>query len=64
MAVLATLGSNAAFAQTGKAATTSANTASSNGMAWGVGLGSLAVLATVVGLTASSAASSPSTYSH
>jgi len=55
---------NSTFAQTtGKGATTSANVASDN-FAWGIGLGALAALGVVVGVTAASAASSPSTFSH
>lgn len=43
--------------------TPSRPTASSDEFAWGVALGSLAILGVVVGLTASSAAATPSTYS-
>jgi hypothetical protein len=68
IAVLAMVGSNSAFAQNnnmGKGAAASTNTGSSNGyMSWLVGLGSLAVLGTVVGLSAASASSSPSTFGH
>jgi hypothetical protein len=67
IAVLAMVGSNSAFAQSnmGKGAAASTNTGSSNGyMNWLVGIGSLAVLGTVVGLSASSAASSPSSFGH
>jgi hypothetical protein len=63
LTVLATVAGNAAFAQTGRGAKASADTGSS-GMAWGIGLGGLAVLGVVVGVTASSAASTPSTFSH
>jgi len=65
MAVIAIMGSNAAFAQsnTGKAAAASANTGSNN-MAWLVGIGTVGVLGTVVGITAASASSEPSTYGH
>lgn len=59
LTAVALLGSNAAFAQTGgtgKAATASRNTASSNGFAWGIGLGALAVLGIVVGFTCGMAA--------
>ena len=61
--VLTLLAGNSAFAQTGQGAN-AGSSAGSDGMAWGVGLGALAVLATVVGITAASAASSPSTFSH
>ena len=69
MAVLAILGTNTTFAQSnnsnmGKGAAAGSNTGSNGGMAWAVGLGSLAVLATVAGITAASASSDPSTYSH
>lgn len=47
----------------GQAAVDSAN-AGSNGFAWGFAIGGLAVIGTVVGITAASAASSPSTFSH
>ena len=40
------------------------NTASNDEFAWGIGLGALAVLGAIVGLTASSAASTPPTYSN
>lgn len=58
--------SNAGFAQqqTGRGAAAGKTNGSSDGFAWGIGLGGLAVLATVVGLTASSATSTPSTFSH
>ena len=67
MAVLAMLGSNDAFAQsnkTGKGAAESTSGGMSNGMAWAVGLGALGVLGTVVGVTAASAAGSPSSFGH
>lgn len=64
MAVLAMMGSNTAFAQsnTGKAAAASANTGSN--MSWLVAIGTIGVLGTVVGITAASASSTPSTYGH
>ena len=72
IAVLAMVGSNSAFAQSynskndmGRGSAASTNTGSSNGyMNWVVGIGSLALLGTVVGLSASSAASSPSSFGH
>ena len=36
----------------------------SNHMAWGIGLGTLAVVGLVVGLTAGTSASDPSSFSH
>lgn len=68
LTVFAMLGGNTVYAQnkgtqTGQAASNSAS-AGNGGMAWAVGLGTLAVVATVVGVAASSASSSPSTYSH
>ena len=67
--VVATLGSNAAFAQstnntTGKGAVAGKNGASNNAFAWGIGLGTLAVVGTVVGLVAASASGSPNSFSH
>jgi len=66
LAVAAMLGSNAAFAQTtGRGASqATTNAGGNNGMAWAIGLGCLGVVATVVGITAASAASSPSTFGH
>ncbi|HLB53266.1 MAG TPA: hypothetical protein VJK48_06145 [Chlamydiales bacterium] len=65
MGVVAMLGSNAAFAQdTGKGANAGTQAGYTSDAAWGVGLGCLAVLATVVGITAASASNSPSTFSH
>ena len=56
---------NPAFAQQkGKAAATSSKTASDGNFAWGIGLGALAALGVVVGITVSSATESPSTFSH
>ncbi len=69
LAILAMLGTNEAFAfardrpATGKGAAAGAN-AGSNKMVWLVGLGTAALVGTVVGLAASSAAREPSTYSH
>ena len=74
MAVLAMVGSNSAFAQNnsdssdrnmGRGSSVSTNAACCNNyMGWLVGLGSLAVLGTVVGLSASSGASDPSSFGH
>jgi hypothetical protein len=69
VAVLATFGTNAAFAQTATPATTgkgaaAARTKGSNAFAWGIGLGALAVVGTVVGIVAASASSDTSTFSH
>ncbi len=67
MAVVAMLAGNAAFAQgnMGRGAQQGTTYASNDdSFAWGIGLGGLAVLGIVVGLTAASAASSPSTFSH
>ncbi|HEY4255383.1 MAG TPA: hypothetical protein VGM34_03445 [Chlamydiales bacterium] len=65
-AVLATLGTNAAFAQpatTGKGAA-AARTNGSNAFAWGITLGAVAVVGTVVGIVAASASSNSSSFSH
>ena len=73
LTVLALIGSNTLSAQnttpttnykSGQGATESSSTGSQNGFAWGIGLGALAVIGTVVGLAASSASSSPSSFSH
>ena len=71
MAVLAMVGSNSAFAQSsqnnnsmGKGAAAGTSNGNSGGMAWLVGLGALAVLGTVVGITVATATSSPSSYGH
>jgi purine-cytosine permease-like protein len=66
LAVVLMMGSNSAFAapmNSGKGAAASSNTESDD-FAWVVGLGALAVLATVVGITAASASSTPSTFGH
>ena len=64
----ATLAGNVGFAQSnnknmGKGAAAAKNSGS-DGFAWGIALGALAVLGVVVVLTAGSASSSPSSYSH
>jgi len=68
MATVAMLGVNSGFAQsqqTGKSASSSCQaTCANGGMVWLIGLGSLAVLATLVGVTVSSSASTPSTFGH
>ena len=65
LAIVATLVGNAAQAQTtGRAAASAKQTVNNNDdFSWGIGLVSIAVLATVVGLTAASAASTPNSYS-
>lgn len=62
-ALVASLTSNVGFAQSAGRGS-QAGSSGSTEMAWGVGLVGLGVVATVVGLTAASAASSPSTFSH
>ena len=69
LATVAVLMSNGAFAQTAKSkgqanAAQAGNMSSSDNFAWGIGLGALAVVGVVVGITAASASSSPSTFSH
>ena len=68
LAVFAMLGVNTTFAQssreTGKGAASGCAATCNGGMVWLVALGSLAVIGTVVGLTASSASSTPSTFGH
>ncbi|MDE3055130.1 MAG: hypothetical protein KGI80_00315 [Verrucomicrobiota bacterium] len=63
--LIAMLGNNGLFAQEmmNKAPQNGSCPSYNTEAAWGVGLGCLAVLATVVGITVSSAASTPSTYS-
>lgn len=62
---LATLTANAGFAQqqTGKAAVAGKKGAS-NGFAWGLAIGTIAVIGAVVGIVAATSSSSPSTFSH
>jgi len=66
VAAFTMLSSNVAFAQSrGSGASSSATSASDNKMVeWGVGIGVLAVVATVVGISVAYAASTPSTYGH
>ncbi len=68
LAVMATLVGNSAFAQndmyTGRGANSAKSTATNNDFQWVIGLGGLAILGVVVGLTAASAASTAPTYSH
>lgn len=61
---LATLTANAGFAQqqTGKAA--AAGKQNSSKFAWGVAVGTVAVVGAVVGIVAATSSSSPSTFSH
>lgn len=65
MAVIATLAGNAAYAQqsmtTGKGAAAATSRRANESLAWGIGLGALAVLGAVVGLTAAAAENSKST---
>jgi len=67
VAAFAMLGTNAAFADTtsstGKAAS-AGKSSGSNAFAWGIGLGTLAVVGTVVGVVAATASSSSSSFSH
>ena len=64
MLVFAVLGNNTAFAQTtGKGAGASSE-AGSSGMAWGIALGTVAVVATVVIATTLAATTAPSSHSH
>ena len=72
VAAFAMLGTNAAFAQTstnnnagttGKAAA-AGKSSGSNAMAWGIAVGALAVVGTVVGVVAATAAGSTSSFSH
>lgn len=56
---------NPAFAQQkGKGASASSKTASDGNFAWGIGLGALAALGVIVGVTVASATNTPSTFSH
>jgi hypothetical protein len=48
---------------TGRGAVNGTNSGSSS-FAWGMGLGGLAIIGTVVGVVAATASSSPSTFSH
>lgn len=64
IATVATLTNSSAFAQTTKStgAAAQAGTYSSDSFAWGIGLGALAVVATVVGVTVASAVSTNSSH--
>lgn len=68
LAAVATLTSNGAFAQDNTkkmgSGAQAATSSSSDNMAWGIGLGALAVVGVVVGLTAGTSAGSTSSYSH
>ena len=68
VAVLATLVGNVGHAQTSKPKSGSGAQAGTystyDNFAWGIGLGGLAVLGTVVGVTVAGALGSQSTYSH
>ena len=70
LAVIATLSGNSALAQTsnnsqamGQGAQAGAYSTQDN-FAWGIGLGALAVIGTVVGLAAGTAASNSNSFSH
>jgi hypothetical protein len=64
VAITATLVGSSAFAQpAGKGAAAAKNNASDD-FSWGIGLGGLAILGVVVGLTVASAASDSSSFSH
>lgn len=72
VAVLATLVGNSGYAQgtngvkkkpMGNGAQTAGSYTSEN-FAWGIGLGALAVIGVVVGLTAGTASSTPSSFVH
>ncbi len=65
LTVLSVLFTAPTFAQqSGKGASTASKTASDGNFAWGIGLGALAVLGVVVGVTVASATDTPSTFSH
>jgi hypothetical protein len=63
LAIVATLVGNAAQAQTTGRAAAAAKQTTNDDFNWGIALVSIAVLGTVVGLTAASAASTPDSYS-
>lgn len=64
LAIVVTLAGNVASAQTmGRNNAPAKHKVSDDGFNWGIGLVGVAVLGIVVGLTAASAASTPSTYS-
>ena len=64
LVIVATLVGNVAQAQTMGKASSSAKQMANDDFNWGIGLVAVAVVATVVGLTAASAASTPNTYSN
>lgn len=63
LTTLTMMGGNVAHAANGQAANAGSD-AGSNGMAWGIGLGTLAAVATVVGVTVASASKDASSFSH
>ncbi len=68
LAAVATLTSNGAFAQNSQkpmgSGAQAGSYSSSDNFAWGIGLGALAVVGVVVGLTAGTSAGSASSFSH
>lgn len=66
LALAATLMSNGAFAQSSNtgAGALAARTYSNDAFAWGIGLGMLAVVGVIVGVTVGAATGGPSSFSH
>lgn len=64
MTVLAMFAGNAAFSANLGQGATAAGTAASDDFAWGPAVGGIVLLGVIVGVTASAAAHTPSTFSH
>jgi hypothetical protein len=66
LTAMAFLASTPVMAQktSGQGAVASTRSASDSGFAWGIGLGALVIVGTVVGIVAASASQSPSTHQH
>lgn len=64
LAIVATLAGNGGYAQPAGRGAAAARQTANNEFAWGIGLVALAVLGTIVGVTASAASKDQSTFSH
>ena len=64
LTVMALLLVNAGHAQSNGKGAAAGTTAANNDFAWVIGLGGVALLGVVVGVTAAAATSSPSSFSH
>ena len=64
LTALALFSTNGAFAQNKGVGAQAATTYSNDNLAWGIGLGMLAVVGIVVGVTVAASTQSPSSFSH